>query len=47
MKLWVLYILSCFMVGVLVWRKPGGTRIKILIGLGLFVCFGYFFLNQI
>lgn len=47
MKLWVLYVLGSFMVGVLVWRKPARTRIQILIGMCLFICFGYFFLNQI
>ena len=47
MKLFVLYILASFLIGVLVWRKPGSLRVKILVGLGFFVCVGYFFLHQI
>jgi len=47
MKLFVLFILGSFMIGVLMRRKPKSTQIKILIGMSLFVCIGYFFLHQI
>lgn len=47
MKLFVLYILSSFIIGVVVWRRPLATRAKILVGLCLFVCIGYYFLHQI
>jgi len=47
MKLWVLYIVGSFMIGTFVWRKPWSTRAKIVAFMALFVCVGYFFLNQI
>ena len=47
MKLFVLYILGSFMIGVVVWRRPWATRVKILVGLCLFVCIGYYFFHQI
>jgi biotin transporter BioY len=47
MKLFVSFILGSFMVGVLTRRKPKKMQIKILIGICLFVCIGYFFLHQI
>jgi hypothetical protein len=47
MKLWIVYILGVFMLGVLLWRKPASMRAWIVAGLVAFVCFAYYFLNQI
>lgn len=47
MKLFLLFILGSFMLGILIWRAKWGTRAKIVAGLSAFVCVGYFFLNQI
>lgn len=47
MKLFVFFILGSFTIGVLLRRKPKSMQVKILIGMCLFVCIGYFFLHQI
>jgi hypothetical protein len=47
MKLWVLFTMGSFMLGVLLWRRSEGIRMMVVAGLCLFVCIGYFFLHQI
>ncbi len=47
MKLWIAYVLGCFMLGIVLWKQSNARRDWILIGLCLAVCFGYFVLHQI
>jgi hypothetical protein len=47
MKLWVMFIVGSFLIGVVGWRQSWSTRAKIVAGLAMFVLIGYFFLNQI
>ena len=46
MKLFLLFILSCFGLG-LVLKLPRWQKIVVVAVIALGVCFGYFFLNQI
>jgi|GEM_PF-1572034 len=47
MKLFVLYVVGSFVLGIALRHTPASTRVKILAGLCLFACIGYFFLHQI
>lgn len=47
MKLWVMFTMASFVIGVLMWRKKASMRAWLLAGLCAFVCVGYFFLHQI
>jgi hypothetical protein len=47
MKLFVLYILASFLIGVLIWRRSASARTRIIASMSLLVCIGYLFLRQI
>lgn len=47
MKLFVLFLLICFLLGVTGWYSGKRQRHWVLLGLCLFLTFAYFFLNQI
>lgn len=47
MKLWVAYIVGCFVVAVLTWNMRTRTRIQILIAMIIGVMIGYYFFKQI
>lgn len=47
MKLFLAFLVICFVGGSVLWRAPLGKRLTWLVGLCLFVCVGYFFLHQI
>ena len=47
MKLFIAFLLGCFMVGTLLWSAPTKRRIWAVIGLGLLASFGYYFMRQI
>jgi len=46
MKLFLVYLLGMFVFGLLS-RRRKKTKLAIILGGCLLVCFGYFFLNQI
>lgn len=47
MKLWVLFTMASFVMGVVLFRAKASLRRWALIGLCVFVCIGYYFLHQI
>lgn len=47
MKLFVLFIVLCFVGGLLFWKVPLGRRQQVLLVVCLFISFAYFFLNQL
>jgi len=47
MKLWIAYVLGCFVVATLTWNMRAQVRTWILIALGIGVLIGYYFLKQI
>jgi uncharacterized membrane protein YfcA len=47
MKLFLLFILCCFVAGILLQKRGYKTRLSMMFGLALLVSVGYFFFNQI
>ncbi len=47
MKVLLGYLIISFFGGMLLWRQKPAWRKSILIVLSLFICFAYYFLNQI
>jgi hypothetical protein len=47
MKLFLAYILFCFIAGILLRKKPLNNRMWILFGICILVSIGYLFFNQI
>jgi hypothetical protein len=47
MKLFLLFILSSFVAGILLQKREYKTRLSLMFGLALLVSVGYFFFNQI
>jgi len=47
MKLFMGFVVSCFVVGILLQKREYKTWIRFMFGLALFVTIGYFFFNQI
>lgn len=47
MKLFLLFILCCFVAGMLLQKRGNKTHLGIMFGLALLVSVGYFFFNQI
>lgn len=47
MKLFFLYVLGSFIYGVVGARHPRKKKLIYILGFGLIVCFGYYFLNMI
>ncbi len=46
MKLFYLFLISCFAVGIVIREKPK-YRLPIMGGIIVFVCIGYYFLRQV
>ena len=47
MKVMVFFVLACFLVGLLMVGQRSVRRVRVLLGLCLFVGFAYYFLHQI
>jgi hypothetical protein len=47
MKLFLLFILSSFVAGILLQKRDSKVRLSLMFGLALLVSVGYFFFNQI
>jgi hypothetical protein len=47
MKLWILYIAVSFLIGAVMWRSPASARARIVAGLCLLLCIGYYVMHQI
>lgn len=47
MKIFALFTISSFIIGILIWRLPQKQRIGIVIAVCLMVSFVYYFMNQI
>jgi hypothetical protein len=47
MKLFALYLLASFAIGIVMWRSPDRSRALMMAALCGMVAFGYYFLRQI
>ena len=47
MKLFLMFMISCFVAGILLQKRGYTTRLVLLFGIALLVSVGYFFFNQI
>ena len=47
MKIFALFVMASFILGIVIWRQPQKQRVSVVIAFCLMISFIYFFMNQI
>jgi len=47
MQLFLLYLVFCFLGGMILWKYGVSRRIMLLLGISAMLAFAYFYLNQL